>query len=124
MKTEERHYAETCAEHFIHVVEEWNIESKVSTLVTDRARNMIAAARHLPFEHVPCIAHSLQRSVTVTPHNSVFDNTLAKCRKVLGHFKHGPANAAESEQQQAEHGQTRCPNQMEFNSGHDKKHPQ
>ncbi|XP_013889025.1 zinc finger BED domain-containing protein 1 [Austrofundulus limnaeus] len=105
MKTGERHFAETCAEHFINVAQQWNITNKVSTLSTDSARNMVAAARHLPFEHVPCVAHSLQRSVTVSLQNSVFENVLAKCRKVVGHFKHSPANAAELEQQQTEHGQ-------------------
>ncbi|KAL2099535.1 hypothetical protein ACEWY4_003929 [Coilia grayii] len=66
---------------------------------------MIAAARHLPFEHIPCFAHSLQRSITVSLQNSLFGNVLAKCRKVVGHFKHSPANAAELDQKQIEHGQ-------------------
>ncbi|GAA6082618.1 E3 SUMO-protein ligase ZBED1-like [Tachysurus ichikawai] len=105
MKTQERHFAETCAEYFIHVAQQWDVSNKVSTLRTDSARNMIAAARHLPFEHVPCVAHSLQRSVTVSLHNSAFDNVLAKCRKVVGHFKHSPASAAELEQKQIELGQ-------------------
>uniref|UniRef100_A0A3B3QSC0 HAT C-terminal dimerisation domain-containing protein n=1 Tax=Paramormyrops kingsleyae TaxID=1676925 RepID=A0A3B3QSC0_9TELE len=101
LKIEERHFIQ----HFIHVVQQWNISNKVSTLSTDSARNMIAAARHLPFEHIPCVAHSLQRSVTVSLQNIAFDNILAKCRKVVGHFKHSPASAAELEHQQIEHGQ-------------------
>ncbi|KAF0044778.1 hypothetical protein F2P81_003936 [Scophthalmus maximus] len=105
MKTDERHYAETCAGHFIEVAQQWNVSNKVTTLSTDSARNMIAAARDLPFDHVPYFAHSLQRSVTVSLHNSAFDNVLAKCRKNVGHFKHSPASAAELEQQQVEHGQ-------------------
>lgn len=105
MKTEERHFADTCAEHFMHVAEQWDIENKVSTLTTDSARNMIAAARKLPFEHIPCIAHSLHRSITVSLQNSPFDSALAKCRKVVGHFKHSPANAAELEHQQTAHNQ-------------------
>lgn len=105
MKTEERHYAEICTGHFTEVVQQWNLSDKVTTLSTDSARNMIAAARQLPFDHVPCFAHSLQRCITVSLHNSAFDNALAKCRKVVGHFKHSPANAAELEQKQVEHGQ-------------------
>lgn len=104
MKTDERHFAETCAEHFMRVAQQWDVSNKVSTLSTDSARNMITAARHLPFEHVPCVAHSLQRSVTVSLQNSAFDNVLAKCRKVVGHFKHSPASAAELEQKQIELG--------------------
>lgn len=103
MKTDERHYADVCAEHFLQVARQWNIELKISTLTTDSARNMIAAARQLPFEHMPCIAHSLHRAITVSLQNSPFDSALAKCRKVVGHFKHSPANASELEQQQVAH---------------------
>ncbi|XP_059190842.1 E3 SUMO-protein ligase ZBED1-like [Centropristis striata] len=105
MKTEERHCADAVAEHFMKVAREWDIEHKVVSLTTDRARNMIAAARQLPFEHMPCIAHSVHRAVTVSLTNSPFDNALAKCRKVVGHFKHSPANQAELEQQQVAHHQ-------------------
>lgn len=104
MKTEERHHAATCAEHFMDVAKQWNIERKVSTLSTDSARNMIAATRHLPFEHLPCIAHSIQRTVTVSLQNSAFDGALSKCRKVVGHFKHSPPNTSDLEKQQAAHG--------------------
>ena len=63
MKTNERHYADACAQHFLLVAEDWKVENKVSTLTTDSARNMIAAARQLPLDHVPCSAHSLQRTM-------------------------------------------------------------
>ncbi|XP_057179364.1 E3 SUMO-protein ligase ZBED1-like [Triplophysa rosa] len=102
MKTDERHYANVCAEHILQVARQWNIELKISTLTTDSARNMIAAATQLPFEQMPCIAHSLHRAITVSLQNSPFDSALAKCRKVVGHFKHSPA---ELEQQQVTHHQ-------------------
>lgn len=82
IKTEERHHAEACPGHFMDVAKQWDTESKVSTLCTDSARNMVAAARQLPFDHLPCIPHSL----TVEYHsgyatqNSTFDNAIAKCR--------------------------------------------
>lgn len=104
MKTEERHFADAVAEHFMKVAQDWDIENKVSTLTTDSARNMIAAARELSFEHMPCAAHLLQRAITVALQRSPFDGALAKCRKVVGHFKHSPANSAELEKQQAAHG--------------------
>lgn len=104
-KTTERHYSEACADHFLDVAKEWKIEEKVTTLGTDSARNMIAAARLLPFEHLPCTAHSLQRSVTVSLRDSGFDGVLAKCRKIVGHFKHSPSNAQELGEQQTALGQ-------------------
>ncbi|XP_060766177.1 E3 SUMO-protein ligase ZBED1-like [Neoarius graeffei] len=105
MKTEERHFADTVAEHFMKVAREWNIEKKVVSLTTDSARNMMAAARELPFEHMPCVVHSMHRAITVSLHNSPFDSALAKCRKLVGHFKHSPATALELEQQQIAHKQ-------------------
>lgn len=69
MKTEERHFAETCTGHFIQVAQQWNVSNKVTTLSTDTARNMIAAARHLPFEHVPCFVSSvLSQYLCITVH--------------------------------------------------------
>ncbi|KAL3983475.1 transcription elongation factor SPT4 [Sarotherodon galilaeus] len=103
MKTEEQHFADTCAEHFMQVARQWGIEHKVSTLTTDSAHNMVAVARQLPFEHMPCVAHSLHRAITVSLQNSPFNSALAKCRKVIGHFKHSPPNALELEQQQIAH---------------------
>ncbi|XP_060792633.1 E3 SUMO-protein ligase ZBED1-like [Neoarius graeffei] len=105
MKTEERHFADTVAEHFMKVAREWNIEKKVVSLTTDSACNMMAAARKLPFEHMPCVIHSVHRAIKVSLHNSPFDSALAKCRKLVGHFKHSTANALELEQQQIAHKQ-------------------
>ncbi|KAE8295701.1 hypothetical protein D5F01_LYC06636 [Larimichthys crocea] len=103
-KTEERHYAEACANHFLDVANEWKIKEKLTTLGTDSARNMVAAARLLPFEHLPCMAHCLQRTVTVSLKDSGFESVLAKCRKIVGHFKHSPSNAQELNEQQIAHG--------------------
>ncbi|XP_058619761.1 E3 SUMO-protein ligase ZBED1-like [Onychostoma macrolepis] len=99
-KTEERNYAEACADYFLNVTKEWKIEEKLTTLGTDSARNMVAAARLLPFEHLPCTAHILQRTVTVSIHGSGFESVLAKCHKIVGHFKHSPSNSQELKEQQ------------------------
>ena len=108
VKTEERHFVDACARQF-KVSDEWKITDKVTTVGTDSARNMIAAARILPFDHLPCIADMIQRLITVSLSNSGFDGSLAKCRKIVGHFKHSPANAAELKTQQASHGQDKEP---------------
>ena len=47
MKTEERHFAEACAQQFQTVASNWAIEDKTTTIGIDSARNMIAAARLL-----------------------------------------------------------------------------
>uniref|UniRef100_A0A3B5A479 BED-type domain-containing protein n=1 Tax=Stegastes partitus TaxID=144197 RepID=A0A3B5A479_9TELE len=85
-KTVTRHHADACAEQVDAVTKEWQIENKVTTIGTDSARNMVAAARQLPFEHMPCAAHMLQRTITVSLEHSGFDTALAKCRKIVGSF--------------------------------------
>lgn len=63
--SKERHYAETCAKRFLDVTIEWNIQEKVTIVSTDSACNVIAVASRLTFEHMTCISHSLQQSITV-----------------------------------------------------------
>ena len=48
-KKHSRHTAEDCAEEFIDVSNRWEISGKLTTLGTDSARIMLAAARLLPF---------------------------------------------------------------------------
>ncbi|XP_060758390.1 E3 SUMO-protein ligase ZBED1-like [Neoarius graeffei] len=109
MKTEARHFAEACAQQFQTVAHKWKIEGKISTIGTDSARNMTAAAKLLPYEHMPCIAHMLQRSINVSLSDSGFANVLAKCRKIVGHFRHSAANTLELQAQQAALGQKQEP---------------
>ncbi|XP_054592038.2 E3 SUMO-protein ligase ZBED1-like [Nothobranchius furzeri] len=105
MKTEERQFADACARQFLDVANQWGIAAKTSTIGTDSARNMVAAGRILPFEHLPCVAHVIQRAIVVSLRESGFDGILVKCRKVVGHFKHSPANLDELNAQQASLGQ-------------------
>ncbi|XP_033933242.1 E3 SUMO-protein ligase ZBED1-like [Pseudochaenichthys georgianus] len=63
---------------------------------------MIAAMRLLTFQHMPCVAHVLQRNITVCLADSGFTGTLARCRKLVGHFKHSPSNTEELHKEQTE----------------------
>ncbi|RXN10852.1 zinc finger BED domain-containing 1-like protein [Labeo rohita] len=109
LKTEERHFAEACKEQFLSVARKWDIEGKTTTIGTDSARNMVAAIRLTRYEHMNCVAHMLQRSVTESLADSGFVNALVKARKVVGHFKHSPANAAELQAQQVSLGKKQEP---------------
>jgi len=97
---EERHYTTVCAEHFSSVSRAWGIFDKVTTFGTDNARNVTAAVALLPFEHMLCMAHTLQLSVNKAISESGVEAVLAKSRKIVGHFKHSPANTAELQKQQ------------------------
>ncbi|XP_034143868.1 zinc finger BED domain-containing protein 4-like [Esox lucius] len=109
LKTEERHFAEACKEQFLSVARKWDIEGKTTTIGTDSARNMVAAIRLTRYEHMKCVAHMVQRSVTESLADSGFVNALAKACKVVGHFKHSPANAAEIQAQQVSLGKKQEP---------------
>uniref|UniRef100_A0A9J8BNG7 HAT C-terminal dimerisation domain-containing protein n=1 Tax=Cyprinus carpio carpio TaxID=630221 RepID=A0A9J8BNG7_CYPCA len=110
MKTEERHFAEACARQFLDVANQWGIADKISTIGTDSAPNMVAAGRILPFEYFPCVAHIVQRAIVMSLWEGGFDGALAvKCRKVVRHFKHSPANSDELNVQQASLGQVQEP---------------
>ncbi len=101
-KTTTRHFAENVAEDFESVAEAWEVTQKVTTIGTDSARTMTAAMRQLTFQHMPCAAHALQRTITVCLADSRFTGTLARCRKIVGHFKHSPSNMEELHKEQTE----------------------
>ncbi len=64
------------------VARKWDIEGKTTTIGTDSARNMVAAIQLARYKHMNCVAHMVQRSVTVSLADSGFVNALAKARKV------------------------------------------
>lgn len=109
VKTEERHFADACARQFLEVANQWGIADKICTIGTDSAPNMVAAGRILPYDHLPCVAHVVQRAIVMSLREGGFDAALAKCRKMVGHFKHSPANTDELKVQQASLGQVREP---------------
>lgn len=81
LKTEERHFAE--ASQFLEVAKDWEITDKSTRTGTDSAQSMIAAARSLLFEHLPCVAHIIRRVIKMAFCDSGFDGVLAKCCKLV-----------------------------------------
>jgi len=81
----ERHFAANVAEVF----------ENFAAVITDNARNMTSAVALTGFPHIPCMAHSLQLSILHGFKVADTDVLFAKCRKVVGHFKHSSANTAE-----------------------------
>jgi hypothetical protein len=99
--TEDRHYAENCAQHFSSVTSDFGIANKVIAITTDNARNVTAAMRMLPHVHIPCVAHCIQLSLNTGMNEADLAQVLSKCRKIVGHFKHSSANTRELEAQLA-----------------------
>jgi hypothetical protein len=44
--------------------------------------------------HIPCMAHTLQLSINHGMKEANMDRLLAKCRKIVGHFRHSPTQTA------------------------------
>lgn len=76
-KTVTHHYADACAEQFDAVTKKWKKENKVTAIGTDRAKKNVVAVRQLPFKHILCAAHMLQRTTTVCLEDSSFDTALS-----------------------------------------------
>ncbi|XP_065650273.1 E3 SUMO-protein ligase ZBED1-like [Hydra vulgaris] len=59
INVEERHTADNVASFYEEFAATWNIAEKISCIVTDSARNMVAAIGRTDYSHIPCIAHCL-----------------------------------------------------------------
>nr|XP_055075686.1 E3 SUMO-protein ligase ZBED1-like isoform X2 [Misgurnus anguillicaudatus] len=82
------HTAENLAEAKRLLFEEWGIQSKIKSLVTDAASNMIAIANNLKIRHVICIAHALnlvvKKSLDATPG---LEDIRTRARRMVTYFK-------------------------------------
>ena len=70
------------------LTEEWGIEGKVTSIVTDAGANMIASVRNLNIRHVVCFAHALnlvvKKNLDATPG---LEDIRSRSLKVVTYFK-------------------------------------
>nr|XP_033482545.1 zinc finger BED domain-containing protein 1-like [Epinephelus lanceolatus] len=70
------------------LMEEWGIEGKVTSIVTDAGANMVASVRILNLRHAICFAHALnlvvKKSLDATPG---LEDLRTRARKVVSFFK-------------------------------------
>jgi len=92
---DERHTAENVASFYEEFAATWNITDKICCIVTDSARNMVAAIGRTDYSHIPCIAHCLQLSILEGLKAADSSPLVAKCRHLVTHFKHSSANTSE-----------------------------
>ena len=93
------HTAENIASALRHVFNEWQIESKIVTVITDNAASMKKAVNDFIFKRNHyCVAHTInlsvkdcieikERATEDDPNKALFD-LLNKCRGIVSHFKH------------------------------------
>lgn len=86
------HTADAIREKYQEMFDNWMIDnSQVHCFVVDNAANMKRAMKDGGYTHQGCFAHTLQLVVNdgILSQQYVKD-ILAKCRRIVGHFKHSP----------------------------------
>jgi hypothetical protein len=75
------------AEALGRVFDEFGLQDKVKSVVTDNCSNMLALKTHFPhIEFMRCSVHTFQLTVKSLFQTNV--DILAKCRKLVSHFSH------------------------------------
>jgi len=93
-KMDERHTAVNLAQKLTCIFDDWEINGKVSTVITDNAKNVVNAIKLLPLTidnenmDVTCAAHSLQLAISTALKYETFSELIKLCSALVGHFKH------------------------------------
>ncbi|CAG9840693.1 unnamed protein product [Diabrotica balteata] len=86
------HTSENITEALKDIMKEWNLEHKVSCVVTDNAANMLKACDLIQKRHLPCYAHTL--ILVVQDNLECVQNVIKKCKDIVTFFK-SSTNATE-----------------------------
>ena len=104
----ERHTAANMTVRLQQAIQQWNIDGKVSAIVTDNARNAINAMRnidtHVTNVEVTCAAHTLQLCVMDVLKRELVNDLFSKVRNVFARFKHSNIAATNLELKQEQLG--------------------
>ncbi|XP_018331652.1 zinc finger BED domain-containing protein 1-like [Agrilus planipennis] len=83
------HTGENIARALNSIFQEWNINNKIVTVVSDNGANIKNTIRQINVHHHPCIAHTLNLTVNESLDDIPLLNTvIKKYRSLVGHFKH------------------------------------
>jgi len=91
---EERHTALNIADKLENVFSSWEIKDKVTTVITDNAKNVVNAVQLLSnttntnISDVTCAAHSLQLSINKALKEDLISEIINQSSRLVGHFKH------------------------------------
>lgn len=98
----ERHTGENLAAKLQTCVAEFGLGDKVDTCVHDNARNMEKAGSMCEeWGDLGCFGHTLQLCIKPVLELALVEKTTAKCRKLIGHFKHSTTMTAELRNRQS-----------------------
>ncbi|XP_063215791.1 zinc finger BED domain-containing protein 4-like [Bacillus rossius redtenbacheri] len=83
------HSAQNICSFLTRTLVQWEINDKVFAVVRDNARNVVAALNLSSFNHIPCLAHTLQLVIKDGLLSSkMVAAVTGACRRMVGHFKH------------------------------------
>lgn len=88
----ESHTGENLCHRFEEMLKKWNINnSSIHLMIRDNAANMVKAMKDGNYQSIGCFTHTLQLIVHdgVLSQRVVID-TVATCRRIVGHFKRSP----------------------------------
>jgi len=91
-KLEDRHTASNLSDQLEITFNKWEIDQKVTAVVTDNAKNVLNAVNLLDNitekNDTTCAAHTLQLAVNNALQYDKIDNLIQLCSKIVCHFKH------------------------------------
>ncbi|XP_072400539.1 E3 SUMO-protein ligase ZBED1-like [Diabrotica undecimpunctata] len=97
------HTGENIADVLIKIFNEWGIEKKVVTVISDNGANIKKAINdYLRMYHHPCVAHTLNLTVkdVLNSDNEEVKQLILKCRNLVAHFKHSVVATTELKKNQ------------------------
>lgn len=101
----EKHTGENLAKRLKDTVDEFGLTGKIESCVHDNARNMEnAGSRCDDWSDVSCFGHTLQLCIKPVMEILSVSNAMARCRKLVGHFKHSTTLTAELTNRQIQRG--------------------
>lgn len=86
----ERHTAEYINGELENLLAHWDIQYKIFCCVTDKAANMKAAVRLAGFEHMPCVAHTLNLIVRAALQATGLEILIRQIKTIVEHFHRSP----------------------------------
>ncbi|XP_070385732.1 E3 SUMO-protein ligase ZBED1-like [Dermacentor albipictus] len=101
---QERHTGENITQRMQEVISAWNLDGKVTAVVTDNASNGINAVNALQGilepNDVTCSAHSLHLSIKKALANTEINDLCQKSGRLVAHFRHSTVASDELSRRQ------------------------
>ena len=79
----ESHTALNIADELTEILKDWGLnEDTISAITTDNGKNVVAAIKHLGWEHLPCFSHTLQLGVEKVLKLPSVTKAIARCKRI------------------------------------------